>query len=45
LQALREDGIEAVACDVTVPDSIAACVTEVLEKAGAVHILINNAGL
>lgn len=45
LQALREDGIEVAALDVTSANSIAACMAEVTAAAGAVHVLINNAGM
>ena len=44
LQALREDGIETLECDVTLADSVQKCVTAVLEKSGVIHVLINNAG-
>jgi NAD(P)-dependent dehydrogenase (short-subunit alcohol dehydrogenase family) len=44
LQALKEDGIKVAALDVTSTDSIAACMAEIAATAGAVHILINNAG-
>lgn len=36
--------INLVALDVTKPDSIAACVREVLDKEGKIDVLVNNAG-
>lgn len=44
LQKLQEDGIEAVACDVTAAQSVEACRAAVIKAAGAVHVLVNNAG-
>lgn len=44
LQQLAEDGISTAACDVTSAASIAACVAEVTKQAGAIDVLINNAG-
>ena len=36
--------INLVALDVTKPDSISACVNEVLDKEGKIDVLVNNAG-
>ena len=44
LHALKEDGIGTSACDVRDPGSISACVAHVIAAAGAVSVLINNAG-
>ncbi|EIE21716.1 hypothetical protein COCSUDRAFT_83504 [Coccomyxa subellipsoidea C-169] len=45
LQKLQEDGIEAVACDVTSAESVEACRAAAVKAAGAVHVLVNNAGM
>lgn len=39
------EGVEMVALDVQDDDSVAACVEAVRAKAGAIHILVNNAGV
>ncbi|PJG46047.1 short-chain dehydrogenase [Sphingobium sp. LB126] len=37
--------IVAIACDVSEPDSIDAAVAEVIARWGAIHVLVNNAGI
>ncbi len=44
LKQLAEDGISTVTCDVTSSASVAACSAEVTKQAGAIDIIINNAG-
>ena len=39
------DGFEMVALDVTSDESVAACVAEVIERAGRIDALVNNAGV
>jgi NAD(P)-dependent dehydrogenase (short-subunit alcohol dehydrogenase family) len=43
--ATRSPGIEYVACDVTSDESVAAAVGQVLQKAGRIDLLVNNAGV
>ncbi|MGH7514390.1 MAG: SDR family NAD(P)-dependent oxidoreductase, partial [Gemmatimonadales bacterium] len=43
--ATRLPGVEYVACDVTSDESVAAAVGQVLEKAGRIDLLVNNAGV
>ncbi|MGH7516360.1 MAG: oxidoreductase [Gemmatimonadales bacterium] len=43
--ATRSPGIEYLACDVTSDESVAAAVGQVLEKAGRIDLLVNNAGV
>src|SRR5690606_17566636 len=38
-------GTETIPCDVGDPDSVAAAVASVMERRGAIHILLNNAGI
>jgi NAD(P)-dependent dehydrogenase (short-subunit alcohol dehydrogenase family) len=40
----RRPGIEMLALDVRDPDSVRRCIQEVIERAGAIDVLINNAG-
>ncbi len=44
LEGLRGDGIDTLALDVTRPESVAAAVAAVAEKAGRLDIVVNNAG-
>jgi NAD(P)-dependent dehydrogenase (short-subunit alcohol dehydrogenase family) len=41
----RSPGIEYLACDVTSDESVKAAVSQVLEKAGRIDLLVNNAGV
>lgn len=41
----NQDGIEMLALDVTQDESVAACVAEVIARAGKLDVLINNAGV
>jgi len=43
--ATRSPGIEYVTCDVTSDESVAAAVGQVLQKAGRIDLLVNNAGV
>src|SRR4051794_23204571 len=43
--ATRLPGVEYVTCDVTSDESVKAAVGQVLEKAGRVDLLVNNAGV
>ncbi len=40
-----EEGVEMLQLDVTVPDSVEACVASVLSRAGRLDVLVNNAGV
>ena len=44
LKQLAADGISTATCDVTSAASVAACVEGVSKQAGAIDVLINNAG-
>jgi len=44
MQDLKEYGIKPVSLDVTREESLVACVEQILEEAGHIDILINNAG-
>jgi NAD(P)-dependent dehydrogenase (short-subunit alcohol dehydrogenase family) len=41
---LKAEGITPVSLDLTIDDSICACVKEVLNRAGRIDVLVNNAG-
>src|SRR3954451_1326089 len=43
--ATRVPGVEYVTCDVTSDESVKAAVGQVLEKAGRIDLLVNNAGV
>lgn len=45
LQELRDHGIKPVALDVSKDESIVTCIAEILNEAGSIDVLINNAGL
>lgn len=45
LSGLAAEGIETLALDVNDPSSINAAVAQVIEKAGQIDVLINNAGI
>ncbi|HTQ04209.1 MAG TPA: SDR family NAD(P)-dependent oxidoreductase [Polyangiaceae bacterium] len=40
----RPSGVELVPLDVTLSDSVASCVDEVMRRAGRIDVLVNNAG-
>jgi len=40
----REDGVEMLQLDVIADDSVAGCVSDLLQKAGRIDVLVNNAG-
>lgn len=42
---MAEDGISTVSLDVCSQASISACMAEVIKQAGAIDVLINNAGM
>jgi len=43
--ATKSPGIEYLACDVRIDDSVESAVAEVLSKAGRIDLLVNNAGV
>jgi len=45
MQELKPYGIRPVAMDITVDDSIRACINGILREAGRIDVLINSAGL
>lgn len=44
-QAELGAGFTAMPCDITQPSQVAACVTEVVQRYGALRVLVNNAGV
>ncbi len=44
IEPLKKEKMETAALDVTDPNSIEACVREVIGKAGRIDVLVNNAG-
>ena len=44
LKQLSEDGISTATCDVCSQDSVDACIAGILQQAGSIDVLINNAG-
>ncbi len=44
MDALQAEGITPVSLDLTIDDSICACVKDVLNSAGRIDVLVNNAG-
>lgn len=44
IEPLKREGMETATLDVTDPDSIEACIHEVIGKAGRIDVLVNNAG-
>jgi short-subunit dehydrogenase len=44
MQDLKSYGIKPIALDVTVDESVIACVEQIFKEAGSIDILINNAG-
>ena len=44
IEHLKKEGMEIAALDVTDQKSIDACVAEVIDKAGRIDVLVNNAG-
>lgn len=44
MQELKTFGIHPIALDVTQDDSIVACVNQILNEAGSIDVLVNNAG-
>ena len=38
------NSVTAISCDVTIPSAIESLFSDVIERFGAVHILVNNAG-
>ncbi|CAK0785679.1 hypothetical protein CVIRNUC_008890 [Coccomyxa viridis] len=45
LKQLSEDGISTATCDVCSQDSVDACIAGILQQAGSIDVLINNAGV
>ncbi len=45
MQKLKEYGIKPIALDITIDNSILACVNEIMQEEGSIDILINSAGL
>ena len=44
LKQLSEDGICTATCDVCSQDSVDACIAGIIQQAGSIDVLINNAG-
>lgn len=44
MQDLKTQGIKPIALDVTQEESLLACVEQILQEAGSIDVLINNAG-